>query len=97
MEIINATVLNESEKYYICITEENGDIITKIPISQDQPNHVKLSFNALIIRLKKGMFNIKMTNIEGNLYSQVPNEYINQLNRELNEVYQEMQHYKLLD
>ena len=36
MEIINATVLNESEKYYICITEENGDIINGVdPFLQD--------------------------------------------------------------
>lgn len=96
METFNATVIEEEGKYFINIVDSSDIPITKIPISEDEPNTVKASFNSLINSLKQGMFIIKMTGINGSLYSQVSNEYINQLNREIEEVYKEMVHYDLL-
>lgn len=97
METFNAVVIEKENKYYINITDSKADLITQIPISEDEPNIVKSAFNKLILRLKKGMFVIEMINPGSDLYSQVSNEYISQLNREIEEVFLEMQHYNLLD
>ncbi|MFA6192970.1 MAG: hypothetical protein WC665_11555 [Sulfurimonas sp.] len=95
METFNATVIEKEEKYYINIADSGG-LIAAIPISEDEPNEVKSAFNSLIIRLKKGRFAIEMTDVGTDLYSQVSNEYINQLNGEIEEVFTEMEHYNLV-
>ena len=96
MEIFKATVINNESKYYIEIKDIDS-LIATIPISEDEPNKVKSAFNSLILRLKEGDFVIEMTDVGNDLYSQVSNEYINQLNREIGEVFSEMEHYNLLN
>jgi len=96
METFKATVINNESKYYIEIKDIDS-LIATIPISEDEPNKVKLAFNSLILRLKEGDFVIEMTDVGNDLYSQVSNEYINQLNREIGEVFSEMEHYNLLN
>jgi len=88
-------LVNYEDKYYIEIKDIDS-LIATIPISEDEPNKVKSAFNSLILRLKEGKFVIEMTDIGNDLYSQVSNEYINQLNREIEEVFLEMEHYELL-
>jgi len=97
MEIFKAIVINNNEKYYINIEDQDETAIASIPISDDEPNKVKFAFNSLILRLKQGLFSIKMPEVEGNLYAQVANEYIIQLNKELKEVFEEMEHHNLIE
>lgn len=95
METLEATVVKDEEKYFIKIVDGNNEI--NIPLSEDQPNKVKLAFNSLILRLKKGKFEIIMTEVQGDLFSQVANEYIKQLNKEILEVFGEMKQYGLVE
>jgi hypothetical protein len=94
METIKALVVQTNEKYVIELQLENNTI--KIPISEDKPNEVKSAFNILIARIKQGVFQIELGEIREDLFSQVANEYITQLNREIQEVYGEMEQYGLI-
>lgn len=94
METIKATVVQVDEKHFIKI--ENGKHVIKIPMSEDNQNEVKGAFNKLIIRIKDGVFQIKLAEIGEDLFSQVANEYITQLNREIQEVHGEMVQYGLV-
>lgn len=94
METIRATVQNVDEKYFIKIEAEDHEI--RIPMSEDNPNEVKSAFNKLIARIKGGKFRIELEEVGEDLFSQVANEYIAQLNRELYEVFGEMVQYRLV-
>ena len=92
METLNATVDTIDDNQFINILE--GEIL--IPISEDKPNEVKEAFNKLILRLKKGIFEISIDNVESNLFSQVAVSYLTQLNKELIEIHGELEHYDLI-
>lgn len=94
METINATVVNLDHKYFIKINAGEEEII--IPISDDKPNEVKSAFNKIITRIKGGEFRIKLDEVRDDLFSQVANEYLIQLNREIQEVRSEMKQYGLI-
>lgn len=88
METIKASVVQVEEKHYIKIEDEDHTIM--IPMSEDKPNVVKSAFNSLIARIKDGVFRIDLEGVGEDLFSQVANEYITQLNREIQEVHGEM-------
>lgn len=94
METIKATVVQVDEKHFIKIEDEEHTI--RIPISEDNPNEVKSVFNRLIARIKEGEFQIELAEVGEDLFSQVANEYITQLNREIQEVHGEMEQYGLV-
>ena len=94
METIRATVKSLGDKYLINIETGNEEI--SIPMSEDKPNEVKSSFNKIITRIKIGEFQIKLEEVGEDLFSQVANEYITQLNREIQEVRGEMKEYGLI-
>ena len=94
METINATVEAIDEKYFIKI--EAGDEEIRIPMSEDKPTEVKSAFNKLIARIKDGEFQIELEEVGADLFSQVANEYITQLNREIHEVFGEMKQHGLI-
>ncbi len=94
METLKATVEKIDEKHFIQI--ETGDAPIKIPMSEDNANEVKTAFNRLIARLKQGDFKIDIEEVGQDLFSQVANEYITQLNREIQEVRGEMTSYGLV-
>lgn len=88
METIKASIVNQEEKHFIEI-QDNENTIT-IPISEDDPNVVKAAFNKLIGRLRKGLFEIELKIDGSDLFSQIAKEYITQLNAELAGVYDEI-------
>lgn len=94
METLKATVVELNEKHFIEIG--NGDETIRIPISEDKPNEVKSAFNKLIAQLRERGFKIEMEKVGADLFSQVANEYIAQLSREIQEVRSEMIGYGLV-
>jgi len=94
METIRATVVQVDEKHFIKIEDKEHTI--GIPMSEDKPNEVKSVFNRLIARIKDGKFRIELEEVGEDLFSQVANEYITQLNREIQEVHGEMEQYGLV-
>ena len=94
MEAIKAAVVEVDEKHFISI--QDGARAIRIPMSEDKPNEVKSAFNELITRIRDGVFQIELENVGDDLFSQVANEYITQLNREIQEVHNEMKQYGLL-
>lgn len=90
METIEAELISTEEEYFIKI---NADPEISIPISEDNANAVKSAFNALIVRLKNGLFEVVLKEAEKDLFYHVATEYLVQLNGELAEVYEEMEQY----
>ena len=94
METISATVESHDSQHFIKIRDEGMEIL--VPMSEDKPNDVKRAFNKILDRIKRGEFQIKLEEVREDLFSQVANEYIGQLNREIREIHGEMKEYGLL-
>lgn len=90
METVDAVIEVLNDKYFISIDLGAGSV-AKIPLSDDKATDVKAAFNKVIARTKLGEFQIKMNAVGEDLYSQVANEYLLQLNREIKEVRGEME------
>jgi len=94
MESIKAQVLQRDEQHFICLELEVGNV--HFPLSEDKPLEIKSVFNKLIVQLKKGLFEIQIDDVGTDLFSQVANEYVAQLNREIREIHGELEEYNLL-
>lgn len=94
METIEASLVANEDTY--CIQLDVDPLIT-IPISEDNPKNVKLAFTALIRRLRTGPVALKLKETEGDLFFHVAKEYIDQLNRELQDVHAEMKKHGFID
>ncbi len=93
MESLDAKVVSVDDKVFIQVGLDSEGI--RIPISEDKPIEVKAAFNRILSRLKKGSFSIQLQETGNDLFSQVSNEYIIQLNREIQEVFGEIERYQL--
>lgn len=94
MVTLEATVEHKDEACFLKINVEDGAVT--IPLSHDDPNAVKSAFNGLIQRIRLGEFTIQLDEVGDDLFSMVANEYLTQLNREIQEVYSQMKEYGLL-
>lgn len=93
MEAVKATVSKVDEKHFIKVALQGGAVL--IPMSDDKADDIKSAFNKLITRIKEGEFQIKLEDVGDDLFSQVANEYIKQLNKEIKEVRAEMKQHGL--
>lgn len=93
--VLKAVVRSVKDSYSIEIklSDENASI----PLSEDKPNDVKAAFNKLIVHLKGGLFRVELDKCGEDLFSQVAKEYLVQLNREVKEIYGEMQNHGLIN
>ncbi len=94
MVTLEARVECVAERYFLRIDVEQNPVT--IPLSDDNPNEVKSAFNKLIQRIRIGEFTIKLESVGEDLFSMVASEYLNQLNREIQEVHSQMQEYGLV-
>ena len=94
METLEAKVECIDDKYFIKIYVEESPVA--IPLSDDNPSEVKSAFNKLIQRIRIGEFNIKLDKVGDDLFSMVANEYLTQLNREIQEIYSQMKAHALV-
>ncbi len=86
----------EVEKEYL-LALKMPDNTLKIAITQDVPNDVKKVFNELIVSLKNGVFKFALKEVKDkDIFYHVAEEYISQLNSELDVIYKEMEEYNLL-
>lgn len=95
METRKATIKREDAKTTL-ILEGIGQSFD-IVLTDDNPNNVKTAFNGLLKVLKKGPFKYELEDETDDLYYHICNEYITQLNVELNTVYNELVDYDLLE
>lgn len=95
METHDANVTVDSSEHILNL--RINDSTMKLPLTKDEPNEIKKVFNELIIHLKRGPFKFSMEEKEdGDLIYHVAKEYVHQLNKELSEVYQELEAYQLI-
>lgn len=95
MEIFEANVIADEGNYYLEFFVKDKKL--KISLTEDKPKEVKSFFNELILELKKSEFTFELKDKSENLYYQISDEYIKQLNEELKSVRQELVDYNLLD
>lgn len=95
MVTLSASVESAEDKYFLKINVEQGAVT--IPLSDDNPNAVKSAFNKLIQRIRVGEFTIKLDAVGDDLFSMVANEYLTQLNREIQEVRSQMKTHDLVE
>lgn len=88
MVIVKAMVATIDHKQFIKIELDDGAV--RIPMSDDKADEIKSAFNKLVVRTKKGEFQVKLEDPGDDLFSQVASEYIKQLNREIKEVHAEL-------
>lgn len=94
MVTLEALVECIDEKYFIKINVEDKPVA--IPLSDDNPSEVKSAFNKLIQRIQIGEFTIKLDKVGDDLFSMVANEYLTQLNREIQEIHSQMKAHNLM-
>lgn len=85
---------DEGEKYFMEIVFL--DEVVQFPISDDNPNKVKIAFNRIIERIRVSESRDRLGRVQDDLFSQVADEYIAQLNREVTEIRAEMKQLNLL-
>jgi hypothetical protein len=76
---------------------EGADQSFEVVLTDDNPNNVKTAFNGLLKELKKGLFKYELEDDIDDLYCHICNEYITQLNVELETVHNELKDYNLLE
>ena len=94
MVTLRASVQSDGDKQFLEIELESGAV--RIPMSDENPNQIKSVFNRLIERTRSGEFIVELDKVGDDLFSQVANEYVGQLNREIQEVRTEMKQLNLL-
>lgn len=95
METYKASVVKEDEHYYLQLSLKKK--VLQIPLTKDNPNDIKKVFNELIVELKKEKFKFNYEGENKDLFSDVSKEYLTQLNKELLEVYDELESFNLLE
>jgi hypothetical protein len=88
MELFDATITRGTKKIVLVLPVRSNSY--EIVLSEDKPNDIKDVFNNLLLELKNGEFNFKLTEQKADLYFHICSEYIKQLNSDLSSVYQEL-------
>ncbi|HYD47041.1 MAG TPA: hypothetical protein VEB21_01770 [Terriglobales bacterium] len=94
MAKVKAGVEQADDKYFLALHLPTETV--RIPMSDDNPNHVKKAFNRLIEHARSKDFSIELETVGDDLFSQVASEYVRQLNREIKGLRAEMKQYGLI-
>lgn len=94
METKIARISREEEKTVLLL--DLGDEELGIVLTDDNPNNIKDSFNKIILKLKKELFQFQLEDEKSDLYHHICEEYLAQLNSEIKVIHQEMSEYDLL-
>jgi hypothetical protein len=94
MEMYKAKLRNTGDKYYLELDIKDKKLL--IPLNEDKPNDIKDVFNELIIKLKKLEYNFTYESSSNNIYEEICEEYIKQLNGELKVIRNELKTYDLI-
>lgn len=95
METKKATISRQESKSSLILegNDENFEII----LTEDNPNNIKNVFNNLIKDLKKGNFKFELDDKKEDMYHHICEEYLNQLNSEIETIYSELEEHKLTE
>ena len=95
MDSLKARVEDKDGEVAIVIDVDDEEV--RIPISEDRPGPVKRAFNRLLLRIKRGAVQIDLDCEGEDLFAQVGQEYVRQLNREVEEIRKEMEEHGLTE
>jgi hypothetical protein len=95
MEIFEATIKRDAKNVSLILPIRKNTY--QIVLSEDKPNDIKEVFNSILLELKRGDFNFKLVEKKEDLYSHICNEYIKQLNSDLDSVYKELEDNDMIE
>lgn len=90
-----ATIKRNDSKDSLILHVSNEEL--EIVLTEDNPNNVKAVFNSLLKELKKGFFTFDLEDSSEDLYYNICQEYLTQLNTDLKSVHDELNDYELLE
>ncbi len=94
MEMFSSTIRTIGENHSIELTIDQEKLL--IPLTEDKPNEIKEVFNKLILHLKEKEFGFTFDKTESSLYFHIGEEYIKQLNQEMQSIRHELKDYDLI-
>lgn len=68
---------------------KSGDVI--INLTEEAPNKIKMVFNSILRELKDELFSFELQDEKKDLCHEIAEEYIKQLNKEMETVYKELE------
>ena len=95
METLKSRIHQEGKEH--CLELELPTGVARIPLTEDKPQDVKDVFNELILLLKSGSFQFEFERGSDDLYCQIGEEYIRQLNSEIIIIRNELVDYGLAE
>lgn len=94
MDKIKANIERVHEKVYLVLNLNEG--VQKIELTKDNHGEIKTVFNSIIISLKKNLFEFELVDDEKkDLFYDVSQAYIEQLNQEIKVVREEIKDLEL--
>jgi len=91
----NATIERKDNRVNLILSTAKN--IYSICLTDDNPSEVRNVFNDLIVELKKGKFIFTLSDETKDLFFHICEEYINQLNSEIADVFSQMKKYDLVE
>lgn len=96
METYRAEIIEVDSESYLSLNIKDEQL--KIPLTKDEPNEIKNVFNRLIVILKSGAFKFLMEDKDNaDIIYHVAKEYIDHLNSELDDIFEELKDSGLIE
>lgn len=96
MQKYNATIDRKDDKsVYLVLTTQSAKYT--VCLTDDNPSEVKKVFNRLIVELKKGKFSFSLSDETKDLFYNVCDEYLKQLNGEIADVFSQLKKHQLIE
>jgi len=94
MEKFNTKIVRKDEDFILTIKLRSETI--EFSLTEDKPEEVRAAFNRLIVLLKSSPIVLTFKKEGDDLYQQIGEEYIKQLNRELSTVRNDLEEYEMV-
>lgn len=94
METHSAKIVRKSDEFYLCMDLSNSTL--ELSLTEDKPEEVRAAFNKLIVELKSTSIAFIFEKEGEDLFQQIGEEYIKQLNNELATVRKDLEEYEMV-
>jgi hypothetical protein len=95
METKKAIIKRQEQQTFLVLEGNNENF--EIVLTEDNPNNIKNVFNNLIKDLKRGIFKFELNDDKPDMYHHICEEYLKQLNSEIETIYSDLQEYELVE
>jgi uncharacterized SAM-dependent methyltransferase len=94
METHSAKIVRKGDDFFLCMDLPN--LALELSLTEDKPAEVRAAFNKLIVGLKSTPIAFTFEKKGEDLFQQIGEEYIKQLNSELATVRKDLEEYEMV-